>query len=373
MSVAYIQHYNAVHDSDHVAILVQVFGGRDATGKTLSDVWLLRSYLGSVSGDDENWSGYGNGDLQTGIDARKTNLASISCPSPDSFSFEGGSGVTVRYIPECASHLSTATSSTTTTSSPTATGIPSDPSIPQATSSYNTSPTHKILAPLSVALVLPAVALLRSQSSPHTHLSQFNAMSWISICVFAGAYILGIAGLSTSFTTISMQQDIEKRDIGNSVTHLDTVHGQVGLAFFIGLYGILPLIALKWLYTNEIKQTSTLDSAAAVEKDVGGHRSGSAPGFPWANNSATLTSHPPQTPSQTWSFWRSSEGRISPDSASTHSTTPAPSRPSFQVTNRPSRQRHEPVSIPEHPAELSQMSWLSRRRSLNNVVRLIIR
>lgn len=119
-----------------------VFGGADADGNYLQEVWILRAYNAELTQSNQKWSGFGDGQLVGGVDAT-------------------GQGVTIQYMTECASALSPKATQTTAfepTSTPTGTGTGSpSPSSSTSTSSYDTSVVHRALAPISIALVMPAV------------------------------------------------------------------------------------------------------------------------------------------------------------------------------------------------------------------------
>ena len=70
---------------------ILVFGGQDAQGNYLNDLWLLRGYQAALSQTNQSWSGSG-GSLGTGVDA-------------------SGTGVTVQYMTSCAQALTPSSSS----------------------------------------------------------------------------------------------------------------------------------------------------------------------------------------------------------------------------------------------------------------------
>ncbi|KIP07035.1 hypothetical protein PHLGIDRAFT_71712, partial [Phlebiopsis gigantea 11061_1 CR5-6] len=121
-----------------------VYGGRDANGTYLNELWVLRAYNGSVTSSGQHWSGFGNGKLEGGPNA-------------------SGQGVNITYLTSCATQVAqgsgTTSGSGSSSSSPTSTGSPSATSGPTPSATFNrfdTSTIHKSLAPVSVALILPA-------------------------------------------------------------------------------------------------------------------------------------------------------------------------------------------------------------------------
>ncbi|EKM59169.1 uncharacterized protein PHACADRAFT_86460, partial [Phanerochaete carnosa HHB-10118-sp] len=118
-----------------------VFGGKDATGNYLSEVWVLRAYNGTISQSNATWSGFGNGQLQGGPSAN-------------------GQGVTIQYMSSCASAISQPSGTGSSSGhSPTSSSKPPSPTNtgqPIPVSRFDTSTVHKSLAPVSAALILPA-------------------------------------------------------------------------------------------------------------------------------------------------------------------------------------------------------------------------
>ncbi|KAI0068702.1 hypothetical protein BV25DRAFT_1817611 [Artomyces pyxidatus] len=364
-----------------------VFGGRDAAGNYLSDMWLLRAYNASLSQSNQQWSGFGNGQLQTGVNAN-------------------GQGVSVQYLTSCASAItSKPTSHTSSASSGTPTGSPSTTS-PSTTSpppsnvtlpTYNISLTHKILAPVSIVLLLPAIILYRlSLPSTTTLQSSSNAssltfMSGLAVLV---AYGIGIAGLTSSFTSISRPGSgaLTKRGPPPN-TVLKTAHGQAGLALFVALYGLIPVLFLSYFVWQRLAfsarngrplslrpERRRADSTDTAEKLNAFKPSTDATGQSNVGPSRATSPPPGHTPSKakarSWgaSFFLHRDGRASSESAAETEATNG-HRP-FEVVNRPARVRHAStsgtinLSDSSHrmpPRNLSELSWLDRRRSVNAV------
>lgn len=214
-----------------------VFGGRDVNGNYLNDLWLLRAYLGSITETNGSWAGIGNGNLETGVDA-------------------SGAGVTVQYMTACASAIrepsgsqpSSSQSSRTMTSTSSGTPMTSNPQSSVSpnpfTTSIDASIYHKLLSPLSVALLLLVVVAFRLEAvgSFSFSLSQ-SIWYWLSMIVLLVAYALGVAGIVTAFSPINTTTvSIRRRAASSSI--LQSSHAKAGLIFFLALYGGFPLIFL---------------------------------------------------------------------------------------------------------------------------------
>ncbi|KAG2156049.1 hypothetical protein DEU56DRAFT_845972 [Suillus clintonianus] len=335
-----------------------VFGGQDESGEYLTEVWILRAYTGSISSSNGSW-GAPSGALQTGINAN-------------------GADVTIQYITQCAVQL--APSSSTSSGSPSTTTTSS----PQSYQSYDVSVAHKLLAPLSLAILLPSLLLLRLALPPaqtHRPTDRNLALFYLSAIVALAAYGAGVGGLVLSFTTISSTTTIMKRSTSHTV--LQTGHGVVGLALFIGLYVMMPFLYLCSLcclssrppkevnpetITSRANSTDTAEKLAAYNAAQHSH-------YP-------PSPHSPRTRLHSWggsSFLlgrRSREGRTSTDSESMHSSGP---QRAFEVVNRPARIRRSSTNglaypntdvyqrVPVAPRSLGDVDWLDRRRSLNAV------
>ncbi|KAH7914369.1 hypothetical protein BJ138DRAFT_1123641 [Hygrophoropsis aurantiaca] len=336
-----------------------VFGGKDESGTYLNEVWILRAYNGSISSTNGSW-GAPDGPLQTGVDAN-------------------GAGVTNQYMTECAVEL---VSPTTTAPGGTTTGTN------QSFEAYDVSFAHKLLAPLSIALLLPAILLSRVAlpSAQTQHPMDRNiALVYLSGLVALAAYGAGIGGLISSFTSITTTMTMLKR--APSGTILRTGHGVAGLALIVGLYAVVPFLYLLSICASSSKRTpkvfvenseplasraNSTDTAEKLAAYTGAQRTEYPPASPTT----------PRTRLHSWggsSFWlgRSSrEGRASTDSESIHSAGPARA---FEVVNRPARTRrassqglaHPSMDVyqrvPVAPRSLGDVDWLDRRRSLNAV------
>lgn len=386
-----------------------MYGGRDVSGNYLSELWLLRAYNGSITQSNQQWSGFGSGTLQTGISAN-------------------GEGVTVQYLTSCVSAITpSATSSGTTShqssaSATTATGstaptATSSPSSSLGAVTFDTSLLHKLLSPVSIVLSLPAIILYRvalpstsaTQPSP-----QFVTLKYLSILIGLAAYGLGIAGLATSFTSVSRTSNdtaVSKRSFSETGNVLKTAHGRAGLALCIVLYGLVPILYFVYygwrrMYgppkvmveeekpspdrsrMNSMDTAEKLNSATLMGSSGNGHSHAVTPqpdaGFP--------SEHPSRPQRRRLHSWgggglftgRSShEAAVSEDSATnpTESTEVTSGHRGFEVVNRPQRHRHHSASAistmadyrsrtPVAPRSLGDLSWLQRRRSLHAAVSL---
>ncbi|KAJ6599080.1 hypothetical protein DFH09DRAFT_1271730 [Mycena vulgaris] len=336
-----------------------VFGGRDASGTYLSEVWLLRSYNGVVTPNDPRWLGFGNGKLQTGVDA-------------------SGSGVENKFISTCAFAIQQSSPSTSSTSNPTSTSTP--PSTSPGGDSNNTtsaSPSlvHKLCAPLSLAMLMPSFLLFRLLyfNSPQ---SRVVPRAWYYVSGFFGlaSYGLGIGGIATAFTTISSTDASSTRP-----PPLSTTHGRAGLALFVCLYGLIPLLTLLHASTKHAKHVPPVETEKLRTSDVT-----EIDGIPRNTHSPSPppTSTRPRTHSWGPSSWRKArEDSISIDSGSAEMggdyLSAAPAQRGFEVLNRPARTRRASGSrlgvplahISQHAGShsLGDLDWLNHRRSLTAV------
>lgn len=354
-----------------------VFGGRDASGAYLSELWLLRAYNGVITTSGQKWSGFGNGELQSGVNAN-------------------GAGVVIRYMTECASAISAGNSPTPSSSQPTSSAAPTSTSSSSQTSGelFDVSVIHKALAPLSVALIFPAVIFLRlaSPSNPSHGTDRNRFLTILSALVAIVAYALGVAGLVSSFTSIThsaTNTSVQRRSSPN--TTLKTGHGKAGLALFAALYGILPVFYLlreTRSFLSQRHRKGGIEQAGGTRSRTTSHGTTEKP-FSISADDPDATQHinghsaPPTERRRVSSFgghgfWSGSRTQELRDSSDTESSTsvPAPTR-GFEVTNRPQR-----VSRPSTfgavsqssrpPTALRDIDWLERRRSLNAVVNMIL-
>ena len=362
-----------------------VFGGIDQNGNYLNEVWLLRAYQYGIDESNETWPAPGNGPLETGVDA-------------------SGAGVTVQFLTSCVTALSTPQNTTTTStasgSSTMKSPQPTNPGSPQTTLSLpDTSVYHKVLSPLSVALVFPAFIFQRALPAAYLSFSSdLSGWFWLSALIFLAAYALGIAGFATAFLTNSTSNpSISRRALSSSF--IQTGHAKAGIAFFVALYGCLPLLLLVTFLVR-------LRSSRAIEGEGKASNGTSVAGLAISEkhdisneanpHDATLTENSLNRVSQAvarqrtyswcsvniWPMGRSRDkgGRPSYESGreSNEGTTKG-----FEVLNRNTRTRRTssngllPSAVDHRssssrlPRSLSDLSWLDRRRSVNAVVSLI--
>ncbi len=340
-------------------------------------MWVLRAYGASVTQSGQQWSGFGNGQLQTGVNAN-------------------GQGVSVQYITSCATALSSSSPTGPGHGSPTASSPSSSSNLPfgDLTHPFDTSVIHKSLSPISLALLFPTVILNRLSlpptSGPPLQLS--FVLRWASVLTLIVAYGAGLAGLVSSFTSITASSsEALSGSAMSSNTLLKTIHGQAGLALFIALYGLTPLLFaayfLHWRISASPKEIvgkiraerTRADSSDTAEK-LNSVRTAADSS---QQDQGIVRMPPPPSPGYTpprrhLGLWfRNRDGRTSSESAS-ESESPIPR--TFEVVNRPARTRHPSAggtpSFYEHayrtsttPRNLSDLSWLERRRSVNAVVR----
>ncbi|KAG7096979.1 hypothetical protein E1B28_004375 [Marasmius oreades] len=331
------------------------FGGRDVSGNYLDEVWILRAYDGVVSSSSSQWAGFGDGKLQSGYEA-------------------GGTGVVVQYLSKCATLNSSPTSNGS--SSPTNTssggngpgiggGSDSDPVSKNRV--FDTSVSHKVLSPVSIVLLFLAILLQRaSQSHEFQYANRHMAFMYACGFILFIAYGLGMAGLATSFTTIS-----NPAPSPSSSLILKTTHSQAGLGFFVILYGLVPGLYLLQLRTRLIPRPKTNESEAKTSPR---HSEDKSHVGTMSHNSSLLSSARPRSQSFGPStVYRPSHDR-SDENDAVSMTSSGPQR-TFEVMNRPKRRRPSggglAIMLQEAPRaasrSLSEIDWLQRRRSLNAV------
>jgi len=344
-----------------------VFGGQDTDGKYLSEVWLLRAYNGVITKSGESWTGFGNGQLQSGQNA-------------------SGTGVTNSYMGTCATQINTLQPPSTTSHagpSPTSTGTPNT-AIAQP---YDVSILHKILAPLSVALALPAVLVYRIYSpSLKSSLESSPGPSSIFTPLIPGFIIfgLGIAGLVASFTSISRSQSLAKRV--DSSLYLQTAHGIAGVALAAAFYVAVPVVFLSSLLLRHRS-----GGRGSLSQDEAEKLAARSPPPSTTVLDATLDRQHSPNHSRSHSstgllqFWRRSmdRSRSSDTDGDEFGMRDAPSpgqSRGFEVVNRSKHTRgassHSMSGLidygiprPQTPTRLGEISWLNRRRMVNTVVR----
>ncbi|KAI0368139.1 hypothetical protein BV20DRAFT_948921 [Pilatotrama ljubarskyi] len=346
-----------------------VFGGRDEDGNYLQDIWLLRAYNATLTKTNQTWSGFGSGSLTSGASAN-------------------GQGVTVQYLTQCAASIASPTSTGSTSPSSTPTSGPDSSGSGQGapssgnTVAYDTSTIHKSTTAISVALFFPALVLHRL-SSPTVGLSQSTqrhlALFYLGAVVGLAAYGLGIAGLATAFTSItSTGMAVAKRSVASPT--LPTAHSKAGLALFAAMYGLVPILHIVALVIRRC------DGSRDNEPAVGRHRADSTTEKLSMNGRAVSPSQRSEPLShdapngetrrrvRSWAgigTWAGITGRRSNETTS-EDHTHTPSQRSFEVVNRPIRQRRASGNSlaafsdprPTHtPRNLSDMSWLDPKRS----------
>lgn len=339
-------------------------------------MWVLRAYGASVTQSGQQWSGFGNGNLQTGVNAN-------------------GAGVSVQYLTTCAKAIGSSQSSPGSGH-----GSPTNPPSSSSTSSvgqsypFDTSLIHKSLAPISLALLLPTVIFYRLSlpptSGPPLQLS--FGLRCASLLIFIVAYGVGLVGLVYSFTSISTSGTANVRLAVRSIPSnavLKTAHGQVGLALFIALYGVTPLLLLasylRWrifasrAIVGKIRADRTRADSSDTAEKLNSYRTATDTNQQGAARSSAPPSSPGQSPSRKHlGLWfRSKDVKGSSETAS---ESESPVQRTFEVVNRPARTRNPSASgtptFYEHahrssnvPRNLSELSWLERRRSVNAMVR----
>jgi hypothetical protein len=358
-----------------------IFGGQDSSGNYLSDMWVLRAYGASVTQSGQQWSGFGNGNLQTGVNAN-------------------GAGVSVQYFNTCPKAIGSSQSSPSGSGH----GSPTNPPSSSSTSSFarqsypfDTSFIHKSLAPISLALLHPTVIFYRLSlpptSGPPLQLS--FGLQCASLLILIVAYGVGLVGLVYSFTSISTSGTgntlLSVRSIPSNAV-LKTAHGQAGLALFVALYGLIPFLFLasylRWrifassgAIVGKIRVERTRADSSDTAEKLNSYRTATDSNQQGAVRSSVPPSSPGHTPSRKpLGLWFRRDVKDVKGSSETASESESPVQRTFEVVNRPARARNPSASgtptFHEHahrssnvPRNLSELSWLERRRSVNVMVR----
>jgi len=355
----------------------QIFGGQDANGNFLSDVWLLRAYTGVITPSNLTWTGFGDGNLKTGVEA-------------------DGSGVLVQYLKDCASvipnngvSLPNSGNSNSSTTPGTGSGRGAgngngeQPTVIQSTPIYNTSFAHKLFAPLSVVILFPVVIFFRwTQISTEERWVPHRRLAFVSTFAILGfaAYAIGIAGLILSFTTISSHSSSVRQ------LHLKTAHGIAGLVFFLCLYALVPLLYLLsfcfgLLGRHDDTRSQKTDGDKSTSVDTNEKLDPGTP-LPRSYTPSMQNVSPPASPrSRTLSWDASYMLRPSHDGTGSAESPSPTERKGFEVLGRPTKSRTRNISEPwstngnrgnpytlPSTRSLGEIDWLLRRRSLNAVV-----
>jgi hypothetical protein len=311
-----------------------------------------------------------------------------------------GAGVSVQYLTTCAKAIGSSQSSPSGSGH----GSPTNPPSSSSTSSFgrqsypfDTSLVHKSLAPISLALLHPTVIFYRLSlpptSGPPLQLS--FGLRCASVLILTVAYGVGLVGLAYSFTSISTSGTgnvrLSVRSIPSNAV-LKTAHGQVGLALFIALYALIPLLFvasyLRWrlfassrTFVGKIPVERTRADSSDTAEKLNSCRTATDTSQQGAVRSSAPPSSPGHTPTRKYlGLWfRNKEVKGSSETAS---ESESPVQRTFEVVNRPARARNPSASgtptFHEHahnnrssnvPRNLSELSWLERRRSVNVMVR----
>jgi hypothetical protein len=358
-----------------------VFGGRDAHGSYLNEIWVLRAYNGTISQTGVHWAGYGNGQLGTGVSA-------------------SGSGVSLQYQTQCAQQLIPTSASSTLSTSTTRVGSPGETGTPISSNvaTFDVSIGHKILSSVSLVLALAATILVRlfSPSASNTSTVEHHpGLLYVAIPASVVAYAVGVAGFAISLaSTTRSLPNLQRRNGTSPDTFLKTIHGQAGLALFVGLYGIVPILALSLWFARRSTHAS---SGSQVDDDA--HGKSSQDSGPLTGEKDAPVARRPASPAQSAPEVHSAESSTSErdrrqrtqsvpglfpgwirDRKSSENSESGPTNSSrgFEVLNRPRRASGGTALYPTRDfthrpradliRSLGDISWLERRRSVGVVV-----
>ena len=307
-----------------------------------------------------------------------------------------GAGVTNTYLPTCATPKSQPTSGGSGSSKPTTSSSPANPSDTNTPNPnpvaggagqgvFDISVVHKALAPISVAILLPAILAFRL-SSPSTVAPAASdhrlGLYYLSMVLSLVAFGVGIGGLASAFTSISLTTALAKR---SSSINLTTSHGKAGLALFAGLFGVVPILLIISAWNSPDSDGSTIRGRYRANSGELAEKAGLYPGrisSPQPTTNGLEDAAPEERRQRTRSWhtlnpWPANRSaRRSSESGLDAVSSPSTLR-SFEVTNRPTRARQASAhslaafadARPSHATRnLSEMSWFERRRSLNTVV-----
>lgn len=274
---------------------------------------------------------------------------------------------------------------------------------------YDTAISHKVIGPVSLVLVLPAIILYRLSLAPFSGIpivgDGSSSLRLVAFVMGAAAYAIGVAGFVLSFTSIFAvppPSSLTRRSESSS-TLLKTAHGVAGLVLFLLAYGVLPI-----LFVFSVLRTRIIDEEPSkTPEDKAGAQAetasvGTAEKLTGARSlSATAISTPASRSAATTPGLEFPPRRLTPQRwppllhrptrARRHSTSSAATEPdlepgssgTFEVVNRGHRKRHLSATNTLAMSEashrmgqgyatrrsLSDVSWLERRRSVAAVVR----
>jgi len=339
-----------------------IFGGRDPNGTYMNDIWILRSYNATLSHSNDTWSGFGKGSLGTGVDA-------------------SGAGVTVQYLSTCARALK-ATPSTSSAGKPSPTSGES-PEISHSPKNFDfdVSMPHKVLPPVSLAVILGAIVMLRYASTPAPTSQPLHPVSWyLANSGLVVAYAIGVAGFATSFSSLTRNTTNSQKRDASFLPFLPTGHARGGFALFILLYLVCPLLFLRSLLRNHKRKRNNEGHGkeaeemglALPEKDTPGTTPGSERPPSPSQSAPEIHSRESSLPNRRLrtfsgsllSHWRG------PSSSENLNHQDSPPSKGFEVVNRPRRTSAAAALYPPRDPirSINDLSWLERRRSVSAVV-----
>ena len=312
--------------------------------------------------------------------------------------------MSIQYQSQCAQQLASTSTSAISSTGTTATsgGSPSNTAAPLASNSatFDVSAGHKILSPVSLAVALVATVIARLAFPPadYSPTTEYHpALLYVAAAASVVAYAAGVAGFAISLTsttrTSPTSANLQRRSGTSPDIFIKTAHGQAGLAFFVGLYGLVPLLALSlWVarrvtcVSHETQVDDDVPGKSLQDQECGpltGEKDSAA-----ARRPVSPAQSAPEVPSTTASSVRDRRQRTQSvpglfpgwtREPSEHSE-PGPSTASkgFEVMNRPRRASggmalYPPRDFTHRPRvdlirSLGDISWLERRRSVGVVV-----
>ncbi|PVG03601.1 hypothetical protein CPB86DRAFT_804086 [Serendipita vermifera] len=206
---------------------ILIFGGKDAQGNVLNDLWILRATTALITHTNQtDWGPQATEALGSGVNTN-------------------GQGVTVEFLTQCAQAAN---------NSPPGSNPPSSGNNNNQNSSsqvYNVGAVHKALAPVSIVVILVSILLLRSQFGSASSDDGPTSGQKIAFATMFLGWALGTAGFATSFTTakkntLTTSLVLSKRASSTGAGFISSAHAIVGIILFVLAYIAAPIFIFTW-------------------------------------------------------------------------------------------------------------------------------